>query len=147
MGREPADARLIAIFLDELDERVRALNDDALGLDRAAPGAERDARLTGLLRAAHSLKGAARAVDVRPVERLGHELEAVLLAVRAGRLDPGRELCSLLLDAADAIADAGARLRAGEDPAAETIGALLPRLEAAATGASAAAPVSPRSVP
>ena len=68
MGPESADAPLLATFLEELEERVRALNDDVLALDRESdgpPGPPPAERLTTLLRTAHSLKGAARAVNGR----------------------------------------------------------------------------------
>ncbi|HUE31114.1 MAG TPA: hybrid sensor histidine kinase/response regulator [Verrucomicrobiae bacterium] len=146
MGPKTPDAHLLAIFLEELEERVRALNDDVLALDKeadSASGPPPAERLTTLLRTAHSLKGAARAVNVRPIERASHHLEEILLAVRDGRLAVAHDLCSLLLAAADAIAEAGTRLRAERDVEGGAITALLPRLEATATsiaGATVAAP-------
>src|SRR2546428_14162028 len=142
MGPKTADARLLAIFLEELEERVRALNDDVLALDKEAdgtPGPPPAERLTTLLRTAHSLKGAARAVNVRPIERASHHLEEILLSVRDGRLAVSRNLCSLLLATADAIEEAGRRLRAGQDVEGGSIATLLPRLEATAASAAGAA--------
>src|SRR3989442_12473744 len=136
MGPKTADARLLAIFLEELEERVRALNDDVLALDKeadGAPGPPPAERLTTLLRTAHSLKGAARAVNVRPIERASHHLEEILLAVRDGRLAVTHDLCSLLFAAADAIEEAGTRLRAERDVAGGSIATLLPRPEPPAT--------------
>jgi two-component system, chemotaxis family, sensor kinase CheA len=152
MGSATVDDRLLAIFLEELEERVRALNADVLALDKeadGAPGPARAERLTTLLRTAHSLKGAARAVNLRPVERACHHLEDILLGVRDGRVPVTRELCSLLLATADAIEEAGARLRAGRDVEGGTIATLLPRLEAtaASTAGMAAMPASPAPVP
>src|SRR5213593_2929653 len=135
MDPKTTDAHLLATFLEELEERVRALNDDLLALDKeadGAPGPPPAGRLTTLLRTAHSLKGAARAVNVRPIERACHHLEEIFLAVRDGRLALARDLCSLLLAAADAIEEAGTCLRAGRDVEDGAIAALLPRLEATA---------------
>jgi len=149
MGRPVADDRLLAIFLEELDERVRALNNDALALDTEASGdagpADCAARVSTLLRTAHSLKGAAHSVNLGPVERACHLLEEVLLAVQSERVPAGRELCTLLLGAADAIEDAGARVRARQDLDEAPIMRLLPRLEAAAASGFAplAAPPAP----
>src|SRR5260370_965835 len=141
MGPETVDAPLLAIFLEELEERVRALNDDVLALDReadGAPGPPPAERLTTLLRTAHSLKGAARAVNVRPMERACHHLEEILLGVRDGRLAVAHDLCSLLLATSDAIEESGRRLHAGQDVEGGSIATLLPRLEAPAASAAAA---------
>lgn len=152
MEQAAADARLLATFLEELEDRVRALNEDVLALERDAapdaPAGPAPERLGALLRTAHSLKGAARAVNVRPVERVSHHLEELLIAVQQGRLAVGPELCSLLLGAADAIEDAGARLRAGQDLRGAPIVDVLARLEAGAgAGAGASGEAGPASAP
>ena len=54
--------QLMATFLDELDENVRALNRDLLALEKDPDGPRRSELLRSLFRTAHSLKGAARAV-------------------------------------------------------------------------------------
>src|SRR5947199_267336 len=59
-------------FLEELEEHVGALNRDLLALEKGPAGPERAERLTTLFRTAHSLKGAARAVNVTVIESACH---------------------------------------------------------------------------
>lgn len=66
---------------DHLD-RIRGLLQGLAGAAGEAPGPA----LEEAFRRAHSLKGAARAVDLLPVEKLAHGLETVLSRVRDGRL-------------------------------------------------------------
>lgn len=67
--------RLLATFLDELDEQVRALNADLLVLESQPADAD---RLKSVFRIVHTLKGAARAAAVPAVEELSHTLETML---------------------------------------------------------------------
>ncbi len=135
MDADALASRLMASFLEELGEHVGALSRDALALEKAPAGDAADERLTRLFRTAHSLKGAARAVNVQQIEAACHHLEGTLAEAQAGRRPIGPDLFSLLLAAADAIEDAGARLRAGQEVSDGPLATLLPRLEAAATGA------------
>src|SRR5262249_1727809 len=61
--------RLMATFLDELHEHVASLNRDLLALEQGPDAGRRAALLQALFRTAHSLKGAARSVNVAPVEK------------------------------------------------------------------------------
>jgi two-component system chemotaxis sensor kinase CheA len=133
MDKERLIARLMQTFVDELGEHVLALERDLLALERS-PGDP--AVLNSLSRTAHSLKGAARAVDVGLVERACHRLEEIIARVRDGSLDPDRPLFALLLETVDALADAGVRLRAGKDLADNALTVLVPRIESAARGGS-----------
>ncbi|MBV9281370.1 MAG: hybrid sensor histidine kinase/response regulator [Chloroflexi bacterium] len=79
---------LRATFSLELDERVPELNRLLLHLEREAlEDGEVDETVDALFREAHSLKGAARAVQLPSVEQLAHALESALhdLRHRAGR--------------------------------------------------------------
>jgi two-component system chemotaxis sensor kinase CheA len=129
--------RLMATFLDELDEHVRALNRDLLGLEKEPAEQETSAeRFKTLFRTAHSLKGAARAVDVTLIEAACHRLEEILAAARDNRLSLGRDQFALLFATADALEEAGMRLREQKDLSDAPLAGLLPRLDAAAQGAS-----------
>jgi two-component system, chemotaxis family, sensor kinase CheA len=118
----------MATFLDELEEHARALERHALALERD-PGPGRAELLKTLFRAAHSLKGAAYAAGVAPVERVCHRLEEMLGAARDGAMPPGSDLVQLLLVAADALEDARRRLLAQQELANGTLAVLLARLE------------------
>jgi two-component system chemotaxis sensor kinase CheA len=133
MDKEQLIQRLMATFLGELEEHTRALNRDLLDLEKNPQGPARAELCKTLFRTAHSLKGAARSVTVAPIETACHRLEGILADVRDGNLTPGPELFQLLFTTADAIEDAGRRLRE-KQPLDGPLNALLPRLEAARRG-------------
>ncbi|HVL32958.1 MAG TPA: Hpt domain-containing protein [Actinomycetota bacterium] len=62
---------LRAIFASEAEEHVQALNDGLLLLESGGADASQGA-VRELFRAAHTLKGAASAINLDEVERLAH---------------------------------------------------------------------------
>ena len=131
MDKAQLIARLKTTFLDELQEHVRALNRELLALEKGPDEADRAARLKELLRTAHSLKGAARSVDLSLIEEACHRLEDLLGSARdePAAFDP--ESFALLFATADALEEAGMRLREQRDLDDSPLAVLLPRLEAA----------------
>jgi two-component system chemotaxis sensor kinase CheA len=111
MDRDALNARLLELFVEELDDQVQAMNTDLLALEANPLDAE---RLKSLFRIAHTLKGAARAAGVLELERAFHSLEDLLSEVR----DQHRQLdaadMQMLFSSADAFSEAGRRLRRGE---------------------------------
>ena len=142
MDKAKLITRLMNTFLDELQEHVRALNRQSLALEKNPAEAERARRLQELLRTAHSLKGAARSVDLSLIEQACHGLEDLLAGVRDNRVAFDSELFSLLFAMADSLEEAEMRLREQRDLADSPLGALLPRLEAA-VGITALRPFEP----
>lgn len=134
MDKNQLIKRLMATFLGEIDEHVRSMNDDMLALEKNPTASDRTERLKSLFRSAHSMKGAARSVNVETIEDACHRLEEILSKARDGSvpLDPDR--FSLMFETVDAIEEAGMRLREQHDLAGSPLAALLPRLEAAAAG-------------
>lgn len=133
MDEKKLAGRLMATFLGEIEDQTRAMNHDLVALEENPEPAERSELVRSLFRAAHSLKGASRAVGAAPVETACHALEGMLAGVRDGGVPPDKGLFAVLRAAADALQDAGARLKAGrslKDAAVETI---VPRLQEAAT--------------
>jgi len=139
MDRAKLLERLMATFVGELAEHVRTLNGELLALEKDPGGAGRAERFKTLLRAAHSLKGAARSVNVGLIEEASHRLEDVLLAVRDGRVAPDPGVFALLYAAADAFEEAGMRLREQHDLVGSPLDLLVPGLESAAAGTTPAA--------
>jgi two-component system chemotaxis sensor kinase CheA len=131
MDKNQLIQRLMATFLEELADHVRTLNQDLLVLEKDPPPAQRAERLQSLFRTAHSLKGAARSVSAGVIESACHQLEEILAAARdeAAPLTPER--FELLFATADAIEEAGMRLREQHDLTGSPLAALLPRLETA----------------
>ena len=113
MTTTPMSAAILRTFADELDERVSDMERNLLALERPAPDNVHAEEVRALFRAAHSMKGAARAVGVREIETVCHELESRLAPLRSGGGTPDASLIQLLLASSDALADAGVRLRAG----------------------------------
>jgi two-component system chemotaxis sensor kinase CheA len=132
--------RLMATFLEELHEHTGALSDHLLALEKGPGGPERSELLKSLFRSAHSLKGAARAVGVGLVEQVCHRLEDVLADVRDGRRTLTPELVSLFLEAADAIEEAGMRLREEQRLTDSPLSAFVAKLDRLAGAEPAGAP-------
>ncbi len=147
MDQTRLQERLMTAFLSELDEHARTLNGDLLALEKGLEGPERAERFKGLFRAAHSLKGAARAVNVSLIEEACHRLEEILGAARSGSLLLSAELFALLFEAVDAIEETGVRLREQNDLSNSPLAALLPRLEAAEEVPAETTPSQPIVVP
>ncbi len=131
MNKDQLAGRLLATFTAELEEQVRAMNADLLALEAAPADAE---RLKSLFRVAHTLKGAARAAGVPPVEQACHALETLLADARDGKLVLGSAEFALLFSAADALSDAGKRLKVGQELAGSPVAAWRERVQRRGTG-------------
>jgi two-component system chemotaxis sensor kinase CheA len=126
--------RLMGTFVEELDEHVRTLNQDLMALEKGVPAPEQAQRLQSLFRTAHSLKGAARSVGLALIEGACHRLEEFLTTVRDGGRSLEREAFKILFATADALEEAGMRLREKNDLAGSRLEGLLPQLETLAAG-------------
>ncbi|MES2177625.1 MAG: response regulator [Gemmatimonadota bacterium] len=115
-------ARLLAIFIDELDEQVQQLNVDMLALERNPADAE---RLRGVFRVMHTLKGASRAAGLPAVEELCHVVETELSGIRGGVGAIDGTQIALLFKVADALEETRNDLRAGLPTPDATLAAVL----------------------
>src|ERR1700758_1339785 len=95
--------RLLATFLEELEEHARHFNQELLALEKNPAPAERAERLKTLFRTVHSLKGAARSVNVDLIEGACHRLEDILARVRDDQAALSPELIALCFAVADAL--------------------------------------------
>jgi len=112
LNKQDLIQKLMATFLDEMDEHVASINDGLLVLEKhSAEDSEYNEAVRSLFRATHSLKGAARSVDVKVVERICHELEDVLGQLRDSGIKPPAETFHLLFAAAETLSDASEKLR------------------------------------
>ena len=146
MDKQELIELLTATFVTELDERVHALNQDLLALEKSPALNERAGLIKTLFRSAHSLKGAARSVSIGPIEAACHSLEDILTAVRDGRLPLDPPLFKSLFTTFDAIQDAGGRLRARQPLEGGPLDSVIPDL-ARIAGASPAKPATPTTRP
>ncbi len=94
------DFSMLALFQTEIEQQGQTLNDALLALEGSTEVA---APLEAAMRAAHSIKGAARLVDVAPVVELAHVMEEALVAAQEGQLLLEGEQVDTLLAGLDAI--------------------------------------------
>src|SRR6266550_2632234 len=92
---------LLATFAAEATEHLQAMNRHLLSLERG----ETDPLLGAeLFRAAHSMKGAARAVNLMEVEGLAHGLEDIFTRLQDDPSRPGQAVLEAAYQTLDAIA-------------------------------------------
>jgi two-component system sensor histidine kinase and response regulator WspE len=116
------DESLLELFRTELEIHVRVLEDELVGAELEA-SAE---RIEKLMRAAHSLKGAARIVGVATLADLSHQMENVFIAVQEGRHELKAEDVDVLLEATGLLTKlAGCELAALGERLAEEKGGML----------------------
>ncbi|CAG1014651.1 two-component system, chemotaxis family, sensor kinase CheA [Burkholderiaceae bacterium] len=105
--------RLLATFKLEAQEHLSAMSGLLLQLERVeAPS--KAAAVESLFREAHSLKGAARSVNLADVERVCQALERVMAAWKRGELSPTPALYDSLHAAIDGLARMLAQRLQGE---------------------------------
>jgi two-component system chemotaxis sensor kinase CheA len=95
--------KLLQTFHIEAQEHLQKLNEALLQLERQPDEQTRRALLQEAFRAAHSLKGAARAVSLSSIETLAHALESVLQQARDADLVLTPATCDVLYDVLDMV--------------------------------------------
>jgi two-component system chemotaxis sensor kinase CheA len=117
---------LIGSFRAELNEHVQTMTDGLLALEQGSvEGEERQAMLENTFRAAHSLKGAARAMGVTVIEQLAHALESILDGIQRDAIELTADLFTACYEALDAAQAVQAAYEAGETtPPAQALQAL-----------------------
>ncbi|MFM0168873.1 hybrid sensor histidine kinase/response regulator [Paraburkholderia sediminicola] len=128
MTDDPRRPSLIDLFREEARTQARVLNDGLLALDRAP----RDAgALEACMRAAHSLKGAARIVGVQVGVELAHAMEDCFVAAQEGRALLDSAWIDELLRGVDIVA----RIGNDEDESArDAVGTCVAALQARMAG-------------
>ena len=120
---------LMVTFQAELQEHLSTLNKGLLLLERNPAPDERTNLLTDIFRAAHSIKGAARAVNLKDIETIAHRVEDVLAKIRDGNLSFTPHHFDALLKALDAIGTAMSTHIRGEQMPTDFVTAVLARLD------------------
>jgi two-component system sensor histidine kinase and response regulator WspE len=162
MGGDLSSFSMVDLFRMEAAEQARVLTDGLLQLER---GAADPVLLEAMMRAAHSIKGAAAIVDHQAVVGLAHAMEDVFVAAQQGRTTVDAGAADILLDSVDLmlrLAGEDGGSDGSADPAVqvrvEALAALLARPAAAPgplpapptptpTPAPAPAPVTTPAVP
>jgi two-component system chemotaxis sensor kinase CheA len=139
--------RLLATFRVEADEHLQAMSSGLLALEKTPAGAEAASIIETVFRDAHSLKGAARAVNIASIESLCQSLESVFAVLKKEQFPVSVPLLDLLHQTIDGL---GTLLASGADTSTTpppAIAALMRQLDQAASGSppalgAAAAPVT-----
>jgi two-component system chemotaxis sensor kinase CheA len=121
--------KLFAAFKIEAEEHLKAIADGLLELERIPEGGDGSEILETVYREAHSLKGAARSVNMAEIEALCQSVESIFAALRAGRLQASTELFDAMHRATDTMSDL---LTVTEGMEIQPILELLDRLESGA---------------
>ncbi|MCC6127300.1 MAG: chemotaxis protein CheW [Pirellulales bacterium] len=106
------DPALLELFRAELDTHSAALGAGLLSLEKEP---NQPKCVEGLMRAAHSIKGAAKIVGFAAAVKVAHLLEDCFVAAQAGQIRLGSEAVDVLLRGVDALG----RLAVPADSAAE----------------------------
>ncbi len=143
MADDLSQLPLIDLFRQELEVQAQVLNDGLLELERQ-PAAARP--LEACMRAAHSIKGAARIVGLEPAVDIAHVLEDAFVAAQHGQLALDSGQIDLLLRAVDLLSHIADP--APQAPAAPELAAMLEALTTlTATGQAAPPPVAGKPPP
>src|ERR1700694_3591096 len=86
------------LFRAEAESQTQALTTGLLALERSPTAAD---HLEACMRAAHSLKGAARIVDIGAGVALAHAMENYFVAAQEGRITLNQEQIDLMLQGVD----------------------------------------------
>ena len=78
--------RLLATFKPEAEDHLNAMSSGLLELEREKDPAKSQSLIESIYRESHSLKGAARAVNLNQVETLCQEMESVLAEFKHGQI-------------------------------------------------------------
>ena len=130
MSEELGNFSMLELFRLEVDNQAAVLNDGLLALERDRQSAT---ILEALMRAAHSIKGAARMVGIDSGVLLAHAMEDCFVAAQKHELRLGEPHIDLLLKAVDqllaisrqeedtaAVEQLATRIRAADQLAPET---------------------------
>ena len=99
-----ADLSMLELFRVESETQCAALSSGLVELERSAGS---PAQLEALMRAAHSLKGAARIVGLEPAVQVAHVMEDAFSAAQRGQLTLKREHIDRLLAGVDLLTRIG----------------------------------------
>jgi two-component system chemotaxis sensor kinase CheA len=95
--------RLLDTFRVEAQEHVNALSSRLIELEKASTAQKRLEVTEAIFREAHSLKGAARAVNMTDIEALCQSLESVFAALKSQEITSSAGLFDLLHEAVDSL--------------------------------------------
>ena len=136
--------RLLATFRDETKDRLAAISAGLVALEKCAEPDKQPAILEAVFREAHSLKGAARAVNMTGIESLSHALEGVFSGLQRQKIAPVPDLFDLLHRTTDVMEQLLLSDENGAEPLADRgVRELVACLEQSQSAPSVALPPPP----
>lgn len=120
---------LVVAFQAELEELLGKLNRGLLALETNPAQEGREAILTELFRAAHTVKGGARAVGIRDIEKIAHRLEDVMGDFQRGKIAATPELFDLLFQTLDGLSKSMAAYLRDQELPRDQRDVIIARLE------------------
>lgn len=96
--------QLLQVFEVELAEQVQVITSGVLELENPEIS-EKPENLDNILRAAHTIKGAAKGIGQEDIVNVTHRLESILTALGKGKIKKSSELFNLILETLDRMLD------------------------------------------
>jgi two-component system sensor histidine kinase and response regulator WspE len=124
---------MLELFQAEMDTHVPVLNQGLLALEKGQAG---DREIEAMMRAAHSIKGAARIVGIEPAVRVAHSMEDCFTAAKNKTIVLSSDVVDVLLEGVDALQ----RICSPQESSAMTeasLGALLGQIGLIKSGGNA----------
>jgi two-component system chemotaxis sensor kinase CheA len=127
--------RLLDTFKIEAQEHVNALSSGLIELEKASTAQKQLEITEAIFREAHSLKGAARAVNMADIESLCQSLESVFAALKSQEITSSAGLFDLLHEAVDSLGKLLSATKGEPDSLEQAVlTSLIERLRDAAAG-------------
>lgn len=126
------DPALLELFRAEMEAHIPVLCEGLLALEKGR-GSDKD--FEAMMRAAHSIKGAARIVGIEPAVRVSHAMEDCFSAAQGQRITLGSEAVDVLLHGVDALQKI-CSLQTDQAMSEPSIQSLLDRITAVRDGRS-----------
>src|SRR4051812_41844986 len=98
MSNDFSNLSIWDLFRLEVESKSVALTVGLLSLERGEGG---ETLIEDLMRAAHSLKGAAQMVEARPAVRVAHAMEDCFVSIQKGEIEATHARMDLLLEGVD----------------------------------------------
>jgi anti-anti-sigma factor len=131
------DASLLDLFRAELETHLPSLSEGLLALEKEPAQPK---RLEALMRAAHSIKGAAKIVSVDAAVRVAHAMEDCFVAAQNGRAHLGSDAVDVLLRGVDALHQIAPGAEERREISEQELTELVEGIAAIQTGRPAPAP-------
>ena len=148
MSGSGGDVSLLELFREEVRSNVQTLNDGLVALEQNPANG---GLIEPLMRAAHSIKGAARVVSIDPAVKVAHVLEECLVRAQEGVISLSSDGIDILLQGTDVLGNigesVGPELPQWLGAHAGQINELCEKLQAVADAKSTVQPSEPESLP